>query len=766
MIDFRTLGGAELEETLPSGARPIPVQAKRLSLVAYLALAGRDRPRRRDSIVALFWPELDEDHARSALRQALSYLRRILGGSAVVTRGEDAIAIASEVVRCDAALFDEAVAAGRLEEAMALYQGDFLEGLFASDTSPALEEWIASERARLRQSSATCAWSLAEISRRQGDDAAAVTWGRRAAVLAPDDEGGLRWLVTLFDSIGDRAGAVEAYDRFARRLASEYSTEPSAETKALMSAVRSRSTTSGAAPKLAEVPSTPDETQRTIEPGAPPVVAPAPRGTKRRAVAFAAIAVALVIAVGMLARQRGARATRATVAVLPIQDLDADTTQTRFADALTDQLITELARSPGLQVINRRTMITFRGSPKRPRDIARDLAADVVLISAVQRARDDMHVTAQLVHAGDGRISWTWTSPVSSGDLLRLAERMADSVAEHAVGPSGRADRLSAGSARRVDPAAMDLYIQGRYWWNKRGAGLLRSIDAFTMALDHDPTFALAYSGMADAYVQLGYGSLLRPDDAFPKARAAAERALQLDPTLAEPHAALGFVKLYYEWDWAGAEAEFRRALALNPSYATAHEWYGLFLAVMGRYDEAREHVRRAQRLDPLSTAVAGTAAWVLYYAGQNDEAERELRVALRADSTFALGHFYLGRVHQARGRLDSALTEYRSTGALRDWVPTIAAVGHVQGSQRRRAEAAATLHRLDSLSRKEYVTAYAVALVHASLGQHDSAFTWLDRAVAERTHWLVWLRRDPRWTSIRSDPRFETLARRLKLPN
>jgi len=185
----------------------------------------------------------------------------------------------------------------------------------------------------------------------------------------------------------------------------------------------------------------------------------------------------------------------------------------------------------------------------------------------------------------------------------------------------------------------------------------------------------------------------------------------------------------------------------------------------MGRFEEAREHEHRAQMLDPLSIAVSGSAAWVLYYAGEQGDAERELRIALREDSAFALGHFYLGRVHQARGRLDSALAEYRATGPLREWVPTIAAVGNVYGSQGRRREALASLARLDSLSRRTYVTAYAVALVHASLGQRDSAFAWLERGAAERTHWMVWLRRDPRWAPIRSDPRFERLATRLKLP-
>jgi DNA-binding SARP family transcriptional activator/Tfp pilus assembly protein PilF len=625
MILFRTLGAAELEEHLEACARPIAIQAKRLALLAYAVLAGRGRHRRRDSIVALFWPDLDEEHARSALRQALTYLRRILGSSAVVTRGEEEIAIDADALRCDAVQFDEAVAAGKLEDAMALYRGDFLEGLFVSEASPELGQWIDTERSRLRQAAATCASSLAEESWQRSDGASAARWARVAVALGPDDERKLRRLVKLLDSIGDRAGALEAHERFARRLASEYSAEPSAETKALMAEVRSRSAT--------------QRDERILTPHAPASegTAPSPNGS-------------------LLPRHAQREPARRSVALL--------------ADAC-----------------------------------AVALAFAVLL-----------------------------------GSTHRHAELLPDSVALHS-------------------------YIEGRYWLNKRGPGLLRSIGIFTKALDRDPTFALAYAGMADAYVQLGYASLLRPDDAFPKARAAAERALQLDASLAEPHATLGFVKMYYDWDWPGAEREFQTALTLNPSYATAHEWYGLFLTAMGRFDEAREHEHRAQVLDPLSTAVAGTAAWVLYYAGNNDEAERQLRIALRADSTFALGRFYLGRVHQSRGKLDSALAAYHSTGPLRDWVPTIAAVGHVYGTQGRRAEALATLTRLDSLSHHEYVTAYAVALVHASLGQRDSAFAWLDRGVAERTHWLVWLRRDPRWAPIRSDPRFETLAMRLKLP-
>jgi DNA-binding SARP family transcriptional activator len=241
MIDLMTLGAAELEERIESNARPIAMQPKRFALVTHLALAGGGQYRRRDSLVALFWPDLDDEHARGALRQALSYLRRTLGAASVVTRGEEEIALAADALQCDAALFEDAVRTERFEAAMTMYRGDFLDGLFVSDASPELEHWVAAERARLRGLAATCCRSLSDAGLVRGDAAGAVAWGRRAAAFAPDDEGILRWLITLFDSIGDRAAAVDTYEGFARRLALEYSVDPSPETQALISAVRRRS---------------------------------------------------------------------------------------------------------------------------------------------------------------------------------------------------------------------------------------------------------------------------------------------------------------------------------------------------------------------------------------------------------------------------------------------------------------------------------------------------------------------------------------------
>jgi tetratricopeptide (TPR) repeat protein len=318
-----------------------------------------------------------------------------------------------------------------------------------------------------------------------------------------------------------------------------------------------------------------------------------------------------------------------------------------------------------------------------------------------------------------------------------------------------------------IDPRARTLYIRARYWWGRRGrANLFRAVGAFQEALDIEPTYAAAYSGLGDAYAQIGYGGFARPDDAFPKAKAAASRALELDSTLAEPHATLAYVAMYYDWDWMVAEREFDRAMEKNERYPTAHEWFGLFLAAMGRFTEAQAEERRALALDPLSIGIAGTSAWVQHYSGNEREAERQLRIVLRTDSTFAIGHLYLGRVLEHEGQLDSALAHYAVTGALRAWVPTISGEGYVYALQGRPDRARAVLRQLDSLSRTQYVTSFAVSIVHVALGQPDSAFVWLNKAVDERTHWLVWLNRDRRWDPIRSDPRFRAIVKRVGLPD
>jgi len=503
---------------------------------------------------------------------------------------------------------------------------------------------------------------------------------------------------------------------------------------------------------------------------AEPVTVPARR---RRAAAGTIAALGLVMVTALAVRASRGRSAEPPVgsmhslAVLPVENLTGDTAQLYLADAMMDQLITDLAQVGALRVVARTSVLSLGDREASPTQIGRRLRVDGLLSGSVQRAGDSLRVSVQLSSATTGETLWArrFDGPVEG--ILRLQSLVANAVVEEMQVRVTRAEhsRLSAQRAS-VDPRAYQAYVKGRYWWNRRGeSNLHRALAYFDQALEVDPTYGAAYSGMADAYLQLGYASLLAPDEAFPKVRRAAQRAIELDSTLAEPHAALGFYNLYYEWDWAAAEREFETALALNPNYATAHEWYSLFLTAMGRFDEAEAHVARAMDLDPLSVPVAGTAGWVAHYSGRSALAERRLRAAIAADSLNPLIHLYLGRVLEAAGNRAEAMSEYARTGSLRDWVPTIAAMGVVEAEDGQRQHAIQTLARLDTLGRTRYVTAYAIALVHSALGNRDSAFTYLERAVRERTHWLVWLRRDTRWTLLRGDPRFDELIHRIGLP-
>jgi DNA-binding winged helix-turn-helix (wHTH) protein/lipoprotein NlpI len=314
---------------------------------------------------------------------------------------------------------------------------------------------------------------------------------------------------------------------------------------------------------------------------------------------------------------------------------------------------------------------------------------------------------------------------------------------------------------------AYRAYLQGRHDWNQRSEdGLKRAIERFQRALDFDPRFAAAHSGLADSFATLGYLSHLAPRDAFPAARQHATRALELDPSLAEPHASLGFVKLYFDWDWSGAEAEFQRAIALDPSYAATHEWYSIYLLAAGRPEDALREIQLARQRDPLSLPINSDLGFCYYYTGQYDEAAKQLRFVLELKGDFPPAHLWLGRTYQELGRYDAAIAEFRQVEErLREWPVPMAARGFVEGIAGRADEARETLVELEKLAHRKFVTSYGVALVHTALGEKDAALTWLNKAFDERSHWLVWLRLDPRWNRLRTDLRFVELVGRVGFP-
>ena len=314
---------------------------------------------------------------------------------------------------------------------------------------------------------------------------------------------------------------------------------------------------------------------------------------------------------------------------------------------------------------------------------------------------------------------------------------------------------------------AYRAYLQGRHHWSQRSEeALKRATEHFQYAIALDPWFAAAYSGLADCYATMGSLSHLAPMNAFPVARRYATRALELDPSLAEAHASLGFVELYFDWNWSAADMGFQRSIALDPGYPATHQWYGIYLMAAARPVDALAHMQRARQRDPLSLSINTDIGFCHYYTGQYEEAAKQLQFVIELSSEFPPAHLWLGRTYQELGRYDDAVAAFRRVeDRLPDWPIPSAARGFVEAIAGHTAAARETLRELESLSARKFVTSYGLALVHAALGENDVAFGWLDRAFAERSHWLIWLRLDPRWKNLRSDPRFAEFIGRIGYP-
>jgi len=453
-----------------------------------------------------------------------------------------------------------------------------------------------------------------------------------------------------------------------------------------------------------------------------------------------------------------------SIAVLPIENLSGDAAQDIFADAMTDDLISSLAEISSLRVISRGSVMQFRHTRPPLPEIGRLLGVDALVEGSVIRDGDRVRVNARLVEAEAERRLWSDSYERDLRNVLAVPRDVAAAIAGEIQANLTARERARLTAPRPVNPEAYLAYIRGRAFWNQRNeSALLKGADAFRQALDIDPGYADAYAGLAVCYTALGYGSYLAPSVAFEQASAAATKALVLDPTLAEAEAALGYVALYYDWHFADADRHFRRALELDPASVTTHDWYSVYLTAMARFDDARTEIRRARELDPLSAAVATNAGFTAYYAGHYDEAIAALRSTLTVTPNFPLAHLWLGRAYQEQGRFADARAEFGETQkGLGDWPVALAASGYVEGVDGRSAEARSVLARLTALARQQYVTEYGVALVHAGLGDRDAAFDWLDRAVAARSHWLVWLKLDPRWNGLRADPRYAALLVRV----
>ncbi len=516
-------------------------------------------------------------------------------------------------------------------------------------------------------------------------------------------------------------------------------------------------------------------------PDAPPVMAPlegeAPAVSRIRwwPRALAAVgAVAMILVAALVTWDRWASpanrpAGKIMLVVLPFTNLSGDPEQEYFSDGLTEEVITQLGRiDPArLGVISRTSAMKYKGAGKDAKQIGSELGVDHILEGSARREGSHVRITARLIEVkGQSEL---WSQDYEQDSVTRFPVQIV--VARDVAGHVGRKLAPPAGAALAelpsVDHRAYELYLRGRYFWNKRSEeGFRKAIASFEQAIALDPAYAPAYAGLANCYNLLDEYSIRPSADSFPKAKAAANKALELDPTLAAAHTSLAYATMYYDRDWAGAEKGFRQAIELNPSDVTAHQWYGEFLVAMGRFDEATAEMKKAQKLDPFSLVVNSALAFSYHYGRRYDLAIEQYQKVIEMEPGFVVGHYGLGLAYEQKKEYELAQAEFeRVIALLGGETDAIAAIGHVQAMQGSKAQAREIVGRLKTLARRKYVSPVSVAVLLNSLGENDEAFQYLEKAYRERSGWLIFLRVDPRFDGVRGDPRFEQLLRRVGLP-
>jgi TolB-like protein/Tfp pilus assembly protein PilF len=457
-----------------------------------------------------------------------------------------------------------------------------------------------------------------------------------------------------------------------------------------------------------------------------------------------------------------------SIAVLPMQNLSGDSNQDYFADGMTDELIASLARISSLRVISRTTAMEYKGTHESLEKIAHDLHVDAVVEGTVLRSGDRVRITAELVEVSTDRHLWADTYESPLGDILALQNQVAAAIVSQIRIKLTPHDKESLAATRPINAGAFEDYLKGRYYWGKRSEDALdKAIHYFQSATEKDPTYALAYAGLADCYGILGAAIVgtIPTSEVAPKAEAAAKRAVELDPTLAETQTALATVQFNDDWNWKAAETGFRHAIQLNPSYATAHQRYSLYLIAMGRTEESLEEMNRARSLDPLSLSVNFSLGWRLYMARQYDQAISQLLNTIEMDPTYLLAHIVLGQCYEQEGKYSEAITELQKAASLSpDSPPVLAALGHAYAAAGKRAEALQMLDKLKSLSARRYVSPFYQALLYIGLGDREQAVAWLDRGYDDRSNNMIFLNVVPQFDSLRSEPRFQNLRHRIGL--
>jgi serine/threonine protein kinase/Tfp pilus assembly protein PilF len=489
----------------------------------------------------------------------------------------------------------------------------------------------------------------------------------------------------------------------------------------------------------------------------------------KRSYIFVAIVILLILIIWTgIQLIPGSNKTIDSIAVLPLENLSDDPTEEYFANGMTDLLISNLAKIGALNVISRTSIMAYKDTDKSLPEIAKELNVDAIVEGTVLRAGAGVRITAQLIDGATDRHLWAESYERDLRDVLALQGEVAQAIVREIKLKLTSQEQVRLVSTRSVNPDAYEAYLKGCYFFDKHSSeGLRKSFQYFEEAIEKDSTYANAYAGLAESYIMLGAPGIevMPPREIMPKARNAAMQALKLDDLLADAHAALGCVKLTYDWDWTGADKEFKRALELNPSYSMAYLYYSSFFTMMGRHEEAIAMIKRALELDPLSLTINVVLGNQFYHARQYDRAIEHHLNTLEMNPNNSHAHFSLGLAYTQKGVFKEAIEELEKAVTLSERNAfVLATLGYAYGLAGMRGEAMKILDEVLEQSKQRYITPYAIAMVYIGLGKKDQAFQWLEKALEERSTTMAWLKVDAILDALRSDPRFTELMKKMGL--
>ena len=747
-------------------------QGPRMALLAWLAMA-RGRPVSRDKLIALLWPDARPERARPQLSDTLYILRTGLGEEAI--RSVDDSLTLGQGVSCDVTEFEALLEAGALERAVEEYAGPLLDGFHLVD-SPAFEDWLAAEQRRLARRYGEALEALAARCEGGGDFTGAAAWWRRLAIHDPYNGHVALRLMHALDATGDRAGALQHARVHATLLREEFDAQPDADVLAFAERLRTGPQVRVTTEPRVHPATGPREAVGGAPAGTPtgPVpdaAAPSPRDRSRRRPWGVAAVMLTVLAGAGAYRMRpsagGATAAPArSVAILPFVNMSADSADRYFSDGLTEQVITALSGVAELRVAARTSSFALRDRGLDARAIGHELGVETVLEGSVRRAGDRLRVTAQLIDAATGYHIWSEQYDKELLDVFAVQDGIAQAITKSLqLGFSPR-DRPTPGLE------AYDLYLRGLYLRNTiSGEGLRNAVDLFDRAIAMEPSFALAWAGKASVIGPLLYFRQVPVEDGVAELRRATSRALELDPRLGEAHAALGMLRLFFEWDWKGAEQALRRAVELNPN--DPHAWHHLanYNRAMGHLAEAVAARTRSAELDPLNPRTQITLGKDYSVAGNDSAALQHYRRAIQLDALNPLGLGFgpglpvgPAEVFMLSGREGESVTEYLRVAALRG-----ATTAELESLRAGHASAGMSGFwrawlAMDLRQSGPSPDPLRIAGIWAMVGDTGKTFEWLDRAYAERNPGLIYLGSDPSFKRVRTHPRLLRILREMGL--